>query len=579
MRLCYVADVRNDAVGNSFSEQAFSELLALSTAILSTTTAKISPEFFAGQSVGLTNTTLIAILLLLVVIIGFGFRVSQLGAESLSEDELNKLNTVADYRANGITASNGEHPMLMKASQTLSVAAFEKWNSLFPSAQVSVEAALRFPCVFLGALTSILLFLIFAELFGNEIALITAVLWAFDPSAIGFNRIAKEDTFVLFFFLLAFVFWLRAQRKAETSGKPEPLYWATAASLGAMMASKYLPHLLGIIGSYYYVFQGIPQTQWRLGKFKWLIFMFVMGIAFVIFNPPILLPETWKAMRSFAGEKRVAHDSYEFMGQFYGNQMSLWLKGLPPTFYYVFTLVKIPLTTVIAAIVGLCFIFRKKMGDGRYFILLWILFWFIPFSLLGGKFTRYFTVGLPVVLVCSAVGWHTFAKFLSDKLNNKVLYAVLISAALLIPLISSLSVVPHYRLYTNIAAGGSNRTGYYFPHDEFYDASTNEVAQFIAKSAKPNARVANETPALYDYYFKRAGREDLRSVLLSDKNEMNKFETGDVIVIARGRRYIRNDKTIQTITATMTPAQKFSLGNVPSAEVFVLQKAWNVAIE
>jgi len=60
---------------------------------------------------------------------------------------------------------------------------------------------------------------------------------------------------------------------------------------------------------------------------------------------------------------------------------------------------------------------------------------------------------------------------------------------------------------------------------------------------------------------------------------MNKFQAGDVIVIARGRRYTRNDKTIEMIKATMTPVENFSLGTVPSVELFVLQKTWNVAIK
>ncbi len=169
--------------------------------VLQTTTAKITPEFFEWQSVRFNNRTLVTAILALSIIIGFGFRVSNLGAESLGEDEFNKLETVADYRANGVTAKNGEHPMLMKSSQTISIIVFEKWNALFPSMQVSTEAALRFPCTLLGALTSLLLFIVISELFGVEIGLITAVLWAFDPSAIGFNRIAKEDSFLLFFFL------------------------------------------------------------------------------------------------------------------------------------------------------------------------------------------------------------------------------------------------------------------------------------------------------------------------------------------------------------------------------------------
>src|SRR5688572_32072905 len=45
------------------------------------------------------------------------------------------------------------------------------------------------------------------------------------------NRVAKEDSFLLFFFLLANVFWLRGQRVAESSDRnPNIYYWATAAS-------------------------------------------------------------------------------------------------------------------------------------------------------------------------------------------------------------------------------------------------------------------------------------------------------------------------------------------------------------
>ena len=164
----------------------------------------------------------------LVVLAGFGFRVSGLSAEGLSEDELNKLNAVADYRQNGLTAANGEHPMLMKALQTASIFVVEKWNNSSlvagqnSSLYIPTETALRLPGTIFGALTVVLIYLLAAELFGAQVALLAAALWAFDPQAIGFNRVAKEDSFLLFFFLLANVFWLRGQRVAETeSNSPE----------------------------------------------------------------------------------------------------------------------------------------------------------------------------------------------------------------------------------------------------------------------------------------------------------------------------------------------------------------------
>jgi dolichyl-phosphate-mannose--protein O-mannosyl transferase len=247
---------------------------------------------------------------------GFGFRVTGLSAEGLSEDELNKLNAVADYRAHGLTGANGEHPMLMKALQAASIILAEKWNnSSFAASKrashIAPETALRLPGAIIGALTGLLIFLITAELFGLEVGLIAAALWTFDPSAIAFGRVAKEDSFLLFFFLLANVFWLRGQRVAESTDRsPNKYYWATAASYGAMVASKYVPHLFAISMCYYWMFQQLPETRWRLGKKRLFVFFAIMGLVFLVLSPTVLLPETWKQMGLFAGGKRISHDGF-----------------------------------------------------------------------------------------------------------------------------------------------------------------------------------------------------------------------------------------------------------------------------
>src|SRR5688572_32780547 len=99
------------------------------------------------------------------------------------------------------------------------------------------------------------------------------------------NRVAKEDSFLLFFFLLANVFWLRGQRVAESTDRnPNKYYWATAACYGAMVASKYLPHLVAISICYYWMFQQIPQTRWRLGKKRMLTFFAIMGVVFLVLS-------------------------------------------------------------------------------------------------------------------------------------------------------------------------------------------------------------------------------------------------------------------------------------------------------
>ncbi len=554
-------------------------------------TAGLRPELFADRGlVAISRTVLIAVLSLLVLA-GFGMRVSNLSSEGLSEDELNKLQAVGDYRANGLTAANSEHPFLMKALQTSTVFLADKWNasSIGAARPIAPETALRLPGAIFGALTALLIYLLAAELFGAEVGLIAAALWTFDPTAIGLNRIAKEDTFLLFFFLLANVFWLRGQRVAESQSgeRPEKYYWLTAASFGAMLASKYLPQALTISMAYYWLFQRIPETRWRLGKKRMLVFFSIMGLAFVILNPTILLPATWRQMGLFAGQKLIGHDGYEFMGQLYGHRMTDWLNGIPWYFYHLAVAVKLPMLAVIGFAAGLPLLFRRKLGDGRFFIGLWLILWMMTFSFTGGKFLRYFTLVLPAVLIVAALGvqfiscW--LARFISRMLSAQSprVYLRAAVAALVVAgsIEASAKAAPHFRLYTNEFGGGMKNAGYFFPHDEFYDASMREILLDIAKRARPGAKVASETPSVASYYAQRANRPDLIGVMLSDPEELKKLGEGDFVIVARGRRYFSNESVLQALRQTSTPAFQVSLAGVHSADVYMLdQKARDAVV-
>ncbi|MEP6569431.1 MAG: glycosyltransferase family 39 protein [Acidobacteriota bacterium] len=548
-------------------------------------TAGVKPELFAERGIVSVNRTLLVVLMSLLVLGGFGFRVSGLSAEGLSEDELNKLEAVTDYREHGLTAANSEHPFLMKALLTCSVVFADKWNSI-PALggrwPIATEAALRLPGTIFGALTVILIYLLAAELFGAEVGLIAAALWAFDPMAIGFNRIAKEDTFVLFFFLLGNNCWLRAQRVAETKSprQAQKYYWATAAAFGALMASKYLPQLLSVSICYYYIFQGVPATQWRLGKKRLLKFWGILIVVFLVLNPPILLPASWHQMTQFAGQKRIGHDGYEFMGTMYSHKLTDWFRGIPWYFYHLFVVIKLPVLTVAGFLVGLPLLFRRKLGDGRYLIILWMFLWMMTFSFGGGKFTRYFTTVLPAVLIASAIGIQATGRWLGGKLSSLLLtdwprvYARPVLGLIVIAgsLVALVGAAPHFRLYTNALGGGTAKAGYYFPHDEFYDASMRDAIFAIARRAQPGSRVASESQTLCSYYSQRAGRPDLACVFLSDPTELQQLREGDFVIDARGRRYFSNEQILSALTESGAPAFRVSLGPVPSASIYQLDR-------
>ena len=552
-------------------------------------TAGLRPELFAGRGVFANSRTLVLVTLAILVLTGFGFRVAGLSAEGLSEDELNKLNAVADYRANGLSGANGEHPMLMKAFQATSIILSEKWNNIVaPENRIAPETALRLPGAIAGALTAILIYLIAAELFGVEVALIAAALWSFDPTGIGFSRIAKEDTFLLFFFLLANVFWLRGQRVAESTDRnPNRYYWATAACYGAMVASKYVPHFLAISWCYYWMFQQLPETRWRLGKKRLVVFFAIMGIVFLILSPTVLLPETWRQMGLFAGGKRISHDGYEFMGRLYTQRFFDWLNGIPVYFYFVFTAVKLPLLTVVGFVIGLPLLFRRKLGDGRYFLLFWLLLWVVAFCFPGGKFTRYYTTVLPAVLITCALGIQFAGRWIANRVAALGSLAGLkhyIPASLAVivitgSVVSSIQAAPHFRLFTNALGGGVQWAGYYFPHDEFYDASMRDAIAEIARraqpgagGAQPGARVASESPSLATYYAERSQRPDLICISLSDPASVAQLRPGDFIIVARGRRYFSNDALITTLRTQATPIADLNLGPVPSVKIYQLDE-------
>ena len=536
---------------------------------LPTTTAGTRPEQFPNQLLFSRNPVVLAFLLAILLAAGLAFRVCALGTESLGEDEFNKLQTVAEYRENGLSSRNGEHPFLMKGLQAVSIITGEKLNASF-GANISEEAALRFPIALFGTFSALLLFFLVSEMFGSGVGLVSAALWAVEPMAIGFDRVAKEDSLALFFFLLAAWLWLKGQSAAETGRATWIRWlWLAAAAFGAMLASKYYASLLAVAVAYYHTFNRLPEHKWRIGKQRWLIFFVIMGITLLALNPTLLLPDTWREMMKFSSEGRIGHDSYEYMGVLYQHTATAWLAGVPWTFYYVLAGIKTSLTTLLFFVPGLFLIVRRKMGDGRYFMFFWLWIWYLPFTVLGGKFMRYFTISEPLLLITAAVGFCVVVGWIAGRLPltaaGKAIFQFLLFAALLVlPIIDSLSAAPHYRLFTNPLGVGAAAAGRGFPHDEFYDASTRDVIAAIAGKARQGAVVACETPGLFQYYAQKRGRSDMVFMPLSDKQKVRELAEGDFIVLTMGRRYFSNDGYFELLKNVPAVADTNIMGAVSS---------------
>jgi Dolichyl-phosphate-mannose-protein mannosyltransferase len=501
--------------------------------------------------------------LALLVVLGFGLRVTQLGAIGFAEDEMNKLDAVHAYERGDFSA-NSEHPMLMKVLM---------WASLRGVPAGSEEAALRLPNVLIGALTAIPLFLLTAAFFDRWHALLAAAFWAFGVNAITHNRIGKEDSLLVFFMLFAFFFFVRAKQISPTD-KPgrSRRYAASAVAFGLMIASKYFPHYLGLNLLFHHNFHVRQQAAGEPGgKIPGWFFLLIIGV-FLVASPAVLLPEVWQYMNAYMGEKLLTHSGYRFAGELYKNNMSsspFW--GTPIYFYLVFLAIKVPLLTLVAFIIGLVISVRQR-NVGHAFLIFMFLFWIVPYSLIGGKWLRYTLALMPFVYMLAAVGVVGLIRWLIPLFSRlkRVGIAAVVVLFVGLPACTAVAHGPHYALYTNALA--ASKAGYFFPHDEFYDDGLREAIKYVCEQAPTGATIAHETPAVTRHYLAVFGRTDLNSQAISAKEFDVRTAAGPVyVLVQRGRTYFENREELDHVRAHFRRVHEVKIDGASAVEVFVNQ--------
>lgn len=504
--------------------------------------------------------------LTLLIVIGFGFRVTQLGAIGFAEDEMNKLDAIHAYERGDFSA-NSEHPMLMKLLM---------WVSVRNVPMSSEEAALRLPNALIGALTVVPLFLLTAAFFDRWTALLAAAFWAFGINAITHNRIGKEDTLLVFFMLFGFYFFLRAKQISplhQTSRLRR--YAASTVSFGLMIASKYFPHYLGLNMLFHHnVHVRQRQPNEPGGKTPGWFYLGIVAV-FLIASPTVLMPSVWHYLEAYMGERLLTHSGYLFAGQLYKNNMSSTpFRGTPMYFYLLFLAIKVPLMTLIAFLIGLVLSIRRWRNVGYAFLLFMFAFWIVPYSLIGGKWLRYTLSLMPFVYIIAAVGVAGLIQWARShfaKLRGGGSLALPVIAAVLfvcIPAWTAFANGPHYALYTNALGGGKG--GYYFPHDEFYDDGVREAVKFVCDNAPQGATIAHETPGVVRYYLSAYGRTDLNSQVISSRDFDVATAPGPVYVIVQsGRTYFENRGELEAVRANFQRVHEVKLGDATAAEVFI----------
>jgi hypothetical protein len=513
--------------------------------------------------------------LLVIVALGFCLRVRGLDRAGFNEDEVQKVNAARAY-LHGDFSVNLEHPMLMKSMIAVSLTAADRWNrGLGRFHPMTDEFAVRLPNVIFGTLTALVIFGVAREFFGLQVALLSSLLWSAGTFAIMDNRLAKEDTLLVFFTWLGYYFFIRAKNASAfsvTDVKPFGKWYAAAgACFGLMLASKYFPHYFGLILLYYI----LPRHRWDYPDFRKRDYWYLLGTlaaVFLIANPVVLFPSTIKYMLHYVGEGNMTHHGYLMMGKFHFDEPWRLGGGMPFYFYLLMLAIKTPIPILLALVVGMVEVARRRKEPGASFLILMSLFWIVPFSLLSAKWLRWMLSWMPVIYILAAIGlvkiFSWTRKLVSANRSRLLIHslnALIFVVFVAQPVWTAAKASPYYSLYLNPL--GLGRAGFYFPHEEFMDAGLRPTIFRICNEAPAGAAVGGEAPPLFAYYLHQCGRDDLHYFSLSAAR-LESLPPSSYLVVEDGRKYFENISLIEDITSKQAPAWTTSIDGVPAATVY-----------
>ncbi len=498
-------------------------------------------------------------------------RLYGIGAVGLAEDEAAKWSAIQEYRAGHFISVNPEHPLLLKmlAWGSLEVGTiWNHWATAHPSLQVREETALRFPNLLIGALTTIVIYLLGREMLGFVGASAAAFFWAFTPLPIALNRILKEDTLVAFFSCLAFYLFWRGKKTLDDA-QARKLFTRSGICFGLSLASKYYLHFIGLNLLVWHIVgkAGLDHRAFLrpFGKRFWI----AMGLSFVLANPVILSPAHDLSILRYMGAKDIVHHGYNLNGRLYGNTLGDTPFGVPWYFYLWALGVKTPIPVLLTALLGLMFVFKDRRTLTSAFLRVMLVFLIVPFSLVATKWIRYLLPILPFVFLVAGYGIekiHEWLGLLEWPSARRLGLAAAALALVAWPAAETLVWAPLYPLYLNPLGGGKANMAHIFPHDELYDLGVREAVEFTCRVAPQGAVLAVSNPITVNYYLQKCGRPDIRLSVLFDPRYV--VHRGDFLLLQESRRYFETEELFREVEHRGEDLRDVSVQGVITARIY-----------
>jgi 4-amino-4-deoxy-L-arabinose transferase-like glycosyltransferase len=507
---------------------------------------------------------------------GLWARTHNLAAEGFADDEIHKWLAAQRYLKGEFLGDDIEHPMLMKflITGTLLLGRRLGWEP---------ETITRLPLAFAGALSVLVAAWLGRRLFGRTAGLVTAGLLAASPTFIGYNRVAKEDTLLALFLLLAAACFVEAKVSADAGRVAVSRRWelCTSVAVGLLCASKYFV-FLALVPALSYAWLRKSGTAWHISARRWGVLLLVAFGTFAAVNWKFFLPSTWAFLLQYGEAKVVVHGGLYFAGHIYRNAQAVGWDGLPPWFYLTFAAVKLAPPTVLAVALGLGLALYYR-APSHLPVLVWLGTWASILVPLASKWGRFFLTLQPALALLAGYAVASLVAWLArpGTVTSKRL-SVAAAWALGIGLVgtearAAAAHAPHFRLYINALGGGPSRVTFYFPHCDYFDAGFREAVKAIAAGAEPGAEIATEIDWPGRYYADRFGRKDLQ-VSLFRPGQACHAGVPCYVVVQAGRWYRHNVAPLAWL-ARMAPWHTETIEGIDVVKVYRLEPGVDPFVE
>jgi 4-amino-4-deoxy-L-arabinose transferase-like glycosyltransferase len=451
-----------------------------------------------------------------------------------------------------------------------SVDAAKAWNArVDDSLRVAPETALRLPNAIAGSIAVLGVYVAAGLLFEPLVGLTAAFFVAADPTVISVNRLGKEDTFLMMFFILAVACYESAKvvwaEDARADRAARWLYNGCGICFGLMLASKYMPHLWGLYG----LFNLITMPDAGSNAPRNRQFYPMMAGAFLIANFAVLLPDTWRYVEQYIAGGRQSHHGHLYDGRLYVNAASVVLWGVPWTYYFRMIATKMPLVVLAASLAGLPLLVTRRHERGLVWLRVFIVIQMLGYAVIAAKFQRYAMPLLIVIDILAAVGVVAVLRSLRECAwlpapMRPVAATTLAAAVVGLALQAPVRAAPHFSVYRNAMGARAPATSVY--PEEAYDFGVREAVAEVSNVAGAGAAIVSDADMVVEHYLQQTDRRDLVSRSLSRQG----LEAGGEqwVLVQDNHLSFENASLVAQLPAHMVQWRRYSLEGATALEVF-----------